>query len=166
VLRPKSSNTYLQKIEMGKSPRGWTDLSFLDTETYRPQDQKSYGIYEAHISIVICGSENTRWVAYAFVDRYCNTEELENELSSEGLHVDPIAGGEELDSDLPVWNPREYFLIIVELRLGQVLREWQNVVRRVERSIKKYASRPFLHFLHLHTRMADKSSREVNIRLP
>jgi hypothetical protein len=147
VWRAKSSNPYLQQIENGQLPRAWTDLSYLDSETSRLQDQKTFGIYEAQISIVLCGSANTRWVVYAFVDRYCEAEELVNELSSEGFHVDPIAGSEALDADLPVWNPREYFLIVVVFRLAQILREWQNVVRRLESSIKKYASRPSSMFL-------------------
>ena len=88
---------------------------------------------------MLCGSAIDCWVVYAFVDRYCDPEKLENELS-EGFHMDPIAGSEELDSDFSVWDPREYFLIIVAFRLDQVLRECQNVVRRIECSIKKYAS--------------------------
>jgi hypothetical protein len=128
-----------RKVVNGNPPRQWTDLSFLKIQTSRSEDQKKCGIYEAQISFVICGSDNWRWVAYAFVDTDFNGEDLGDEVFSyEGVHEDPIASDAKLDANLPIGDPREYFLMIFEIRMAQVLKEWELLVRTVERSIKRY----------------------------
>lgn len=51
------------------------------------------------------------------------------------LRIEPALGG--LDADCPIWNPREYFLMIVKTRMKQVLKEWECLVEAVERRIPK-----------------------------
>ena len=119
--------------------RKWTDLSFLEIQSPESQDKKVYGIHEAQISFVICGSDDGRWVGYAFVDTNFDSEGLGDQVFPyEGVHEDLIASDGELDANLPIWNPREYFLMICEIRIAQVLKEWEFLVRTVERSIKQY----------------------------
>jgi len=77
-----------------------------------------------------------RWVAYAFVDTDIDGEDLGDEVFS--YVKDPIASDGELDANLPIENPREYFLMIFEIRIAQVLKAWEYLVRTVERSIKQY----------------------------
>jgi hypothetical protein len=125
-------------------PRQWTDLTFLNIQPPRSQDQKQYGIHEAQISFVICGSDNRRWVGYGFVDTEFDRENLaDHDLSYVGKHEDPIAFGE-LDANLPIWDPREYFLMVLQIRMAQVLKEWECLIRTVERSINQYVCRRFL----------------------
>jgi hypothetical protein len=114
-------------------------LSFLKLQVPKSKDPiKKFGIHEAQISFVICGADNTRWVVYAFVDTDSDDEELEDEiLSYREFHADPLSDGE-LDANCPIWDPREYFLRIVEIRMVQVLKEWKYLARTVERSIRKY----------------------------
>ncbi|KAF2181077.1 hypothetical protein K469DRAFT_590492 [Zopfia rhizophila CBS 207.26] len=127
-------------------PRQWTDLSFLNRQILNSQGKKQYGMYEAQISLVICGPDEKRWVGYAFVDRYFNGEDLEeDDFSYDGVQEDPIATDFEVDTNLPIidanlpkWNPREYFLNIVEFRMAQVLKEWEGLVRKVQRSVRDY----------------------------
>ncbi|KAF2175153.1 hypothetical protein K469DRAFT_611726 [Zopfia rhizophila CBS 207.26] len=105
-----------------------TDLSFLLGPARNSRDQRTYLMHEAHISFVVCGSDDSRWVAYAF-------EEDDRRDLCEGDYDDPIASNGALFANEPLRNPREYFLTILKVRMAQVLQEWQYVVRKLERSI-------------------------------
>jgi hypothetical protein len=97
------------------------------------QGQEKYGIRETQISCVISGSDDWRWVSYAFVDADFDGDEFGD------LHWDPIAAGN-IDANMPIWKPREYFLKVFEIRIIQVRREWDFLVRKVELSIDRYVS--------------------------
>jgi hypothetical protein len=112
-------------------PRQWTDLSFLDVQPLNSQAHRNYRMYEAQISLHICGTDDRRWIAYAFVDTFF----LENDLEDD-FRNDPIALYQ-LDARSPMWDPREYFLRIFDIRIAQVSNEWENVVRMVERAVKR-----------------------------
>lgn len=121
----------------------WTDVAFLNIGRAGSDHEGSFGIHETQFSFVICGLDNTRWVAYAFDDSEVDDESgdgLEDNVSSlGGLQEDPTAYNDDevLDADLPLWDPREYFLRIFKSRTAQVLKEWEDLVLRVERSIKR-----------------------------
>lgn len=103
-------------------------------------------MYEAQSSLVICGSDETQWTAYAFSDHYFDTEDLLDEVFSyQGVQEDPIAWNTELDgimvdANSPIWNPREYFLRILEIRIAHVRQEWTYLIRQVERYINQHVS--------------------------
>jgi len=133
-----------QRGGKGAPQRKWTDLSFLRTPTPEFQHKEKDGIYETQISFVISGPDNGQWVAYAFVDTNFDDSDLEDEdFSYEGFQKDLIASNGELDANFPIRNPRLYFLRIWKVRMAQVLREWQRIVRTVECSIKQYVRRHF-----------------------
>jgi len=103
-------------------------------------------IHEAMTSIVVCGSDESRWTAYAFVDTEFSGapvvgDEYEDSIE---LNEDPIASdrtGPELEADNPIWDPREYFLRIVDLRMKrQVLQEWRYIVGVVDRCVEDRVS--------------------------
>jgi hypothetical protein len=132
---PKDPSRILGHIN---PPRQWTDLSFLRIQPPKSQDQREYGMHEAQISVVICGSDNWRWAGYAFIDTSFESEDLGDGIFSyEDVHEDPIASNSELHADLPIWDPREYFLTILEIRVTQVRKELEYLVRAVERSVKQ-----------------------------
>lgn len=124
-----------------KPDRGWTDLSFLTNDTTAPLEGSPVGIREAQVSLVICGSDEKRWVAYCFVDTGFDDEEEDGE----DIHrADRIADGN-VDANRPIWNPREYFLLIVRIRMEQILKEWTDLVRYVETQFKEYNdAHPFI----------------------
>ena len=145
--------------------RQWTDLSFLNIRTPKSLGKRQYGMYEAQISLVICGPDEKHWDAYAFVDRYFDGEDLleEDDFSYAGVQEDPIASDLEKDTHLPIvdanlpkWHAREYFLDIVEFRMAQVAKEWEHLVRKVERGIKDKVH--FALFRHKRVRSNTKSS--------
>jgi hypothetical protein len=123
-----------------KPTRQWRDLSFLKIQTTKPQDEIKYRLHKAQVSFVICGVDHSRWVGYAFVkdDFGSELEDIEDDdFSYEGFHRDPITQGK-FDANLPIWDPRAYFLTVLEIWTVQVLKEWTYLVRTVERSINEY----------------------------
>jgi hypothetical protein len=94
-----------------------------------------------HSSFVIWGTDNHRWVAYAFADTEFNDEPLGDKiLPYDGAHVDPIS---ETEAKFPIWDAREYFLKVFQLRISQVLEEWEGLVLPVKRSIDEYVCSHF-----------------------
>jgi hypothetical protein len=105
-------------------------------------------LYEAQISGLVAGTDETRWTAYAFVDNYFEADGEwketvasyhEDGLDVEGMLVDPLTLGT-CAVDMPIWNPRSYFLMVFRVRLNQVKREWQKLVRKIKNSIREYVS--------------------------
>lgn len=122
----------------GKPPRLWRDVSFLQGQPTDLRGQLKSGILEAHISFVICGSDDSRWVGYAFSDDEEEEENLEDEVSSDDVVAwDPIAWNSTVDANVPFWNPKEYFLKIIEVRMVKVLERWKDVVHVIEWNIKE-----------------------------
>jgi hypothetical protein len=87
-----------------------------------------------------------RWVAYCFVDTYFDAADEAKEtvlsyhldsLVDEGMLVDPFTFGA-TSADNPIQMPQEYFLIVFRIRIAQVKREWQQLVAKVQQSIREY----------------------------
>ena len=128
------------------------DVSFLDWAGLQP----SSFLHEAQISCLVAGTDRWRWVAYGFVDNYFDigmpgnetVEQWHQENTDEdNIPVDPLTYGV-CESNKPIWNPRVYFLVVFKIRLGQVKNEWEQVVAKVEESIREYSQvclAPSLH---------------------
>ena len=81
--------------------------------------------YEAQTSFLITGVDEWHWTAYCCVDSFFDQEqEPDWYLQSQ---FDGPSGGSRLQSQ-PVWNPREYFLVVFSRRLTQASREWKNII--------------------------------------
>ncbi|KAI8669666.1 hypothetical protein NCS57_00782300 [Fusarium keratoplasticum] len=130
--------------------RNVTDLSFLvrKPRSPLPPTTKAY-LCETQTTVLISGSDPWRWVAYCFVDTYFESEDKresvdaydeEVEIDDES-HVlfrpDPFTTAES-DANLPVLNPREYFLIVLESRLRQARDEWHTLATNMGDSINEY----------------------------
>jgi hypothetical protein len=80
--------------------------------------------YDAQISFLITGVDESHWTAYCCVDTYFQSEQsTETYLSRD---QDGPSGGAR-DASQPCWNPREYFLLVLSRRISQMSREWRNV---------------------------------------
>jgi hypothetical protein len=121
-------------------------VSFLNIQNANVEEKTHCSIYEAQTSLVICGPGEQQWTAYAFIDCYFNAESpLDQEFSYEEMQEDPIAWTCEIDGELatfvdankPIWNPREYFLAILENQMARVVKEWEYVVRQLQGSVKQ-----------------------------
>jgi hypothetical protein len=125
-----------------KPRRTWTDLAFLgldDEEAQAQEPKKAWGMWEAHISCVVTGTDDWRWVCYGFVD--AEIDGLLHESSEDDLDMDQIALGC-LDANVPIWRPRDYWLKVFEIRIDQVMREWEILVHKIELGIYRYVCTP------------------------
>lgn len=105
-------------------------------------------IYEARTSLMITGLDDWFWTAYCFADIKFkgseHRESIENYANPAGPLKppnsriptrDPISCGK-MEADRPIWNPRQYFLHILSIRMEQVKQEWDNSVFLLLRHIK------------------------------
>lgn len=137
-------------IEKHKNPRetlsrASTNLSFLDMPLSKTSERKTYAIQKARFSLVICGSDDKHYVAYAFVDReFGEDEDLAIDFPYQGVHEDPIAsdcGNHVIDANKPILDPRAYLLVMFELRMKKVLTEWSGIARIIGGRIDNYEDR-------------------------
>jgi hypothetical protein len=129
----------------GSTQQHGTDLSFLAYSNF--PERKRYMMVKSRFSLVISGSGDRHWTAYAFVDDgFDEDQDLEIEFLYDGVHEDPIAsdcGLDVIDANQPIWDPREYFLAIFEIRIKHVLREWLALSQLIGSRIDIYV-RPCL----------------------
>lgn len=102
-----------------------------------------YCLHEATISVCVTGIDHWVWTAYGFIDTYFGSKETVDRYhqlrGTTGRHkgrADPLTAGR--NADEPLWTPREYFFKVLENRMKQVLREWNEIVDKVEEKVKKY----------------------------
>ncbi|EXJ59775.1 hypothetical protein A1O7_03922 [Cladophialophora yegresii CBS 114405] len=96
-------------------PRGLRRAYPMLPNYRQPQDQLYY--YDAQISVLVTGVVEWYWTAYCCVDTFAKEpEKVETYMrhKSDG----PSAGGSA--EHYPLWNPREYFLLVLSRRCTQV----------------------------------------------
>jgi hypothetical protein len=111
--------------------------------------------------------DDTRWTGYALADAYTDDEKLKDgDFGYELPHYDPITLGKQ-DANIPIMNPREYFLLVVHIHMARVLNHWKDVVRQLKRNIKQHV-RALLFGLalanihHPPSRLADNLTRTTD----
>jgi hypothetical protein len=119
-----------------KAPREWMDIDFLNTKRTTPKRDSICGIHRAQISVTICGTDNTRWTAYCFEDRYFDEDgEMGGDEQTDEHQSDQIARGAFGAEDI-IRDSREYFMRVFLIRMRQVHLERTNLVRHIESGIK------------------------------
>ncbi|KAF2831927.1 hypothetical protein CC86DRAFT_280201, partial [Ophiobolus disseminans] len=133
-----------------------SDVSFLNIMSTQGSLSR-YCLQRAHISVMICGSDNVQWVGYAFANNTVDEDGTENEEDEiEGSvdtdfaededegEVDLFASDdsdEVLDANIPIYDPREYWLRVVKLRLRLIVSKWEYLVYKVEKSVENQERR-------------------------
>lgn len=51
-----------------------------------------------------------------------------------GFIPDQICSGYH-DANLPIWDPRDYFLMVIKVRATEIMNEWRHLIRAVEHGI-------------------------------
>jgi hypothetical protein len=121
-----------------RTHRGWMNISFLETKRVDSGLGLICGIHQAQISVTICGTDNSRWTAFCFEDRHFDEDgELGDDEHTEIHQSDQVARGA-FGAENTIWDPREYFIRVLLIRMRQVHREWLNLVRFVESGIKEH----------------------------
>lgn len=106
------------------------------------KDRQHLFFYEAQISSLSVGPDEFFWTEYFLVDTYFGSEESIHryfENSNLGECYDPPSGGY-VTMDFPCYDPREYFLIKVERRTLQVVKEFSVLVDTFEERMDDYVS--------------------------
>jgi hypothetical protein len=143
-----------------------SDLSFLNLES-TGEGRSHYCVQKSHVSVVICGQDNLQWVGYAFKngaddeedqsdasetdrDEYRDQESDEDGNEDGGGREDEDGGGFQadlfasedsyrvLDANIPIYDAREYWLCVVDLRLSSIVAKWEYVVYKVEQGVKNH----------------------------
>jgi hypothetical protein len=118
--------------------RNWTDLSFLNLDKSDSGPQKTtevWGIQEAQFSLVVAGSDHFRWNGYSFVDSEYDgilAESFDNDLPH-----DQIAAGV-IEARFPYWGPRDYWIMVFEIRSRHVRNHWRYLIHKLELGIKQH----------------------------
>lgn len=123
-----------------KPQRRWIDLSFLKLggSYLEGKDTKEvWGLCEAHISCIVTGWDEWRWIAYGFGDSILDG--LLSDSETDDISTDPISAGILRTND-PIWRPRDYWLRVSEIRIEQAREHWEHVIYKVELSINQYVS--------------------------
>jgi hypothetical protein len=108
-------------------------LETLEMETGESQNDSFY--FQAQISFLLTGVDEWHWTAYCCVDRVFGSEKDPEWYISRQFDGPPGGGRVEF---LPVWNPREYFLLVCARRLNQATKEWTNVILKLESRLDEY----------------------------
>jgi hypothetical protein len=99
-------------------------------------DQPHY--YDGQISFLINGADEWYWTAYFCVDTF--SDEPETARMYKDWDRDGPSAGASRD-EWPIWNPREYFLMVLSQRCKQITREWETVVYELIAVLDEYVSR-------------------------
>jgi hypothetical protein len=91
--------------------------------------------YDAQISFLITGVDESQWTAYCIIDKYMGSNE---DTESYFIQEKDGPSGGALKASQPCWNPREYFLIVLSERIKQTTREWGNVTSTLMERLDAY----------------------------
>jgi hypothetical protein len=146
----------------GSPLRSTKDLSFLT----KPNQGRSYHqsgqsfLHEAQSSCVVTGYNNSIWTACSLTDTFYhsrhNSDDNEDMLPYYANDTDDTDDSEEswdpltigqCDANNPIWDPREYFLRILNVRLEQAKEEWLNIAYNLQEKLESYVSAPDLRYI-------------------
>jgi hypothetical protein len=95
-------------------------------------DDRMY-YYEASNSLLVTGPDEWMWTSYCFADTYYNSERGDVEdFETADAKVKDAASDRHSSLGFPVWDPRQYYLMILSRRLMQATNEWSNLVSVLE----------------------------------
>ncbi|KXH56735.1 hypothetical protein CSAL01_03179 [Colletotrichum salicis] len=131
-----------EETSSGQRLRSSRDVKFLRqlAPTEKLGGATTDGIYSGHISAMVTGYDQFRWTGLALVEDWFETssddpgpdslERYENDFE-DGVLSDPLARGK-VDVAGSSWDPRPYFVHILQVRLTQVHREWVFLLSKID----------------------------------
>ncbi|KAF3806869.1 hypothetical protein GCG54_00007119 [Colletotrichum gloeosporioides] len=129
--------------------RSSRDVTFLRQRVHEADIGHVDGIYASQISCLVTGHDNWRWTALAFAETWFEeassfdpTPDMVTRYEQDfedGFLTDPLCRGR-YDVAQNGWDPRGYFVRVLEIRLVQVCREWASVVSNLESGLRTLAT--------------------------
>ncbi|KAL0766965.1 hypothetical protein CaCOL14_010536 [Colletotrichum acutatum] len=125
--------------------RSSMDITFMRRFTKIPIEATSFDvIYSSHTSAIVTGSDQHRWTGVAFLESWYE-DALDDEPhpdmvarygndKEDGLDSDPLWRGKS-DVMRSSWEPRSYFIRILQIRLNQINGEWESLYFHVHKAI-------------------------------
>ncbi|KUL86991.1 hypothetical protein ZTR_05707 [Talaromyces verruculosus] len=114
ALRKSFSNS--QKLH--SSIVGRRSGVFADTFTRNCEPGQKEYFHEAQVSVLLVGIDEWVWTLYCLVETHFEEKQDRGDLED------------------PIWNPREYFLLVLCRRMDQATLEWQNLVETLDQRLK------------------------------
>lgn len=119
------------------------------------EEGKSWCLYQIQTSIVVVGTHNRRWTAYAIKDDYyqekCKDSVKQHHRSwkkTPDIFEDPIlgvqyqlinnttgTGRDEAPSASIFWEQKQYCIAAVETLVEAVTKEWRYIVSKIEETV-------------------------------
>jgi len=125
----------------GKPLRKSWDLSFLSRPmSASPSIEGSHCLYETQLSITVTGIDHWVWTAYGITDTYFGSKEsveAYDQMKVRTGRPDPLSAGQRAANN-PIWQPREYFFKVFDIRIHEVKSEWNWILEKVDEEIKRY----------------------------
>jgi len=103
----------------------------------RNEDEKEDLYYEFQLSVLVTGVDEWLWTSYCCVDTYYGCEPDRRAYLEDAHPAEPASGGS-ASLDFPIWNPREYYLVVLSRRISQATREWVSLIEAFEERMITY----------------------------
>jgi len=94
-------------------------------------------LYESQVSVTVTGIDHRVWTAYGSFDTYYgSSDSVQAYRATNALtgRPDPLAAGQLTAHNL-IWDPREYYFKVFEIRIQQVGREWRAILDQMEEDV-------------------------------
>ncbi|KAI8285667.1 hypothetical protein K4K56_009194 [Colletotrichum sp. SAR 10_98] len=129
------------------------DLSFLATSVNHSQDDgqtldETDYLYECQTSFIVTGWDTSSWTAICLVDSYFKSQtdaedpymlpHYAKDPDDDDPDLDPLSIGKLTADKVAAVDPREYFLLIIKVRIMRLREIWMNVVYHLGQRINQY----------------------------
>lgn len=155
LRRVSSTSDEWKNRDLTKEGESWLDLPLPDSEWNVASKPGRFLIEKAHISIILCIWDYSKWVGYAFSKgdaAYTSDHESDEDEGSDGEDSDieddgpipkedifaPQNVNHGLFADKPIRDPKDYFLRVVDVWMVFVLRKYTYLVRVLEACIRTW----------------------------
>ena len=100
-------------------------------------------LYEIQISLLLTGWDEWCWTAHCWVDAYFGS--VESIRTYDDNELDGPTGR---DRDVPEWNPRGWFLLVLAYRFKKITKEWAAMVGTMDARLQAYVNQfSFINYL-------------------
>lgn len=113
---------------------------FADSFTRNCEPGQKEFFHEAQVSVLLVGIDEWVWTLYCLVESHFEQPQDLTELEQYVTNMRDAPSGQFASYKQPIWNPREYFLLVLCRRMDQATLEWQNLVETLDQRLKDLVS--------------------------
>jgi hypothetical protein len=113
---------------------------FADSLTRNCEPSQKEFFHEVQVSVLLVGIDEWVWTLYCLVETHFEQPRDLTELEEYVTSMRDAPSGQFGTYKQPIWNPREYFLLVLCRRMDQATLEWQNLVETLDQRLKDLVS--------------------------